>query len=160
MHQVRVQMRVLTTIAFYSPKQYFHALLASDGHGDLLLHKDDWLGGLNALRRELTDITENNNIMTQHAINRLRSDLSEEFSSMLRTEVTSVLNNVSLDLKEISKFRQNSLRTRKVAQAAQKVAQANQGGNLTPYDGIMKNFSLKDDHSGESISSKNKMRGL
>ena len=148
------QEQMFKKIASYTSKQYFHALLASDGHGDLLLHKDDWLGGLNALRRELTDITENNNIMTQHAINRLRGDLTEEFSSILRTEVTSVLNNVSLDLKEISKFRQNSLRTRKVAQAAQKVAQANQGGNLTPYDGIMKNFSLRDDNSGESIHSK------
>ena len=38
--------------------QYFHALLASDGHGDLLILKDDWQGGLNALKRELTDLTE------------------------------------------------------------------------------------------------------
>jgi len=123
--------------------QYFHALLDSDGHGDLLVNKDDWHGGVNALKKELTEITEANNLMTQRAIDNLRTELADEFSTMLRSEVTSVLNNVFLELKEMSKFRQTSMRTRKVSNAAQ--AAHSMGGNSTPFDGIRKNFISRDD---------------
>ncbi len=86
----------------------------------------------------------------------MRNDLTEEFASIIHTEVTSVLNNLSLELKEMSKFRQNSLRTRKVTNAAQKVAQTAHGGKLNLFDGIRKNVSVnKDDSSVESGSSSN-----
>jgi len=83
--------------------------------------------------------------MTQQAIDQLRSELSEDFGNMLHNEVTSVLNNVFLELKELSKFRQNSVRTRKVANAAQ--AAQSLGGNLTPFDGIRKNLISADSRS-------------
>ena len=130
-----------------SKNQYFHSLLDSDGHGDLLIQRDDWQGGLNALKKELTELTLGHNVMTQRAIDNLRSELTDEFSSMLQNEVTSVLNNVFLELKEMSKFRQVSMRTRKVANAAQ-AAQAMGGKIKTPFDGIKKN--IRDDRSNGS----------
>jgi len=51
--------------------QYFHALLASDGRGDLLVHKDDWQGGLNALKRKLTEMTVSNSEMTHHLFHQI-----------------------------------------------------------------------------------------
>jgi len=128
--------------------QYFHALLASDGHGDLLRHRDDWQGGLNALKKDLTEITEANNAATNRAIDQLRNELAEEFSAMLQNEVTSVLNNVFMELKEISKFRQPSIRTRKAANAAQ--AARVMGGNSTRFDGI-RITHLRDDKSSSSF---------
>ncbi len=127
--------------------RYFHALLASDGHGDLLRHRDDWQGGLNALKKELTEITLSNNEATQRAIDQLRHELSDEFNTMLQNEVSSVLTNVFMELKEISKFRQPSTRTRKAANAAQ--AARVMGGNNTPFDGIRINH-LRDDRSSAS----------
>jgi hypothetical protein len=117
--------------------QYFHALLASDGHGDLLRHRDDWQGGLNALKKELADITDANNTVTNRAIEQLRIDLAEEFSEMLQSEVTSVLNNVFIELKELSKYRQVSQRTRKATNAAKGARFL--GTNNSVFDGIRKN---------------------
>ena len=128
--------------------KYFHALLASDGHGDLLRHNNDWHGGLNALRLQLNEISETNNISTQRAIDQLKTELTEDFSAMLQSEVASVLNNVFLELKEMSKFRQASIRTRKAAHAAQ--AAQTIGGNSTPFDGIRKN-PMRDDRSAASF---------
>mmetsp|Transcript_5230 Transcript_5230/g.9965 ORF Transcript_5230/g.9965 Transcript_5230/m.9965 type:complete len:1602 (+) Transcript_5230:107-4912(+) len=128
---------------------YFHSLLDSDGHGDLLIQKDDWQGGLNALKKELTEIAAGNNTTTQRAMDNLRNELSEEFRAMIQNEVTSVLNNVFLELKEISKFRQMSIRTRKVANAAL-AAQAIGGNIKTPFDGIKKNIFRDDRSHGSS----------
>lgn len=127
--------------------KFFHALLASDGHGDLLQQRDDWQGGFNALKKELTEITETNNSATQRSIDQLRSELAEEFSTMLQNEVTSVLNNVFMEMKELSKFRQASMRTRKAANAAAQSAQIM--GVRTPFDGIRKNLQ-RDDRSTTS----------
>jgi flagellar basal body-associated protein FliL len=130
--------------------QFFHALLDSDGHGDLLKHRDDWQGGFNALKRELTEITEANNVMTQRAIDQLRREMTDEISSMLQNEVTSVLNNVFIELKEIGKFRQTSMRTRKVANAAH-AAQAMGSNTSTLFDVIRRNINSTDDRSAASL---------
>jgi F0F1-type ATP synthase membrane subunit b/b' len=118
--------------------QYFHVLLASDGHGDLLLHKDDWQGGINALKRELTELTETNNQMTQQAIAQLREELKEEVTLMMRNEVGAVLNEIFLEVKEISKSQRTGLLppSKKVLTAVQLLQ-----NNFTPNEGIQKNFA-------------------
>lgn len=83
--------------------QYFHALLASDGHGDLLINKEDWQGGLHALKRELTDLTEMNNQRTHQTIVQLKEELKQEVAIMMRNEVGAMLNDIFLEVKEISK---------------------------------------------------------
>ncbi len=121
--------------------QYFHALLASDGHGDLLVHKDDWQGGLNALKRELTELTEANNEMTNQTINQLREELKEEISIMMRNEVGIVLNDIFMEVKEISKAQRSGQLppSKKVFNAVQ-VMQKSYGiqKNFAPFDGIKK----------------------
>ena len=86
--------------------QYFHALLESDGHGDLQLSNEDWQGGLNALKRELVEVNESNYKRTQHRISQMRSELTEEIGIMIENEVSSVLNDIFLELKGISSLQQ------------------------------------------------------
>jgi hypothetical protein len=40
--------------------KWFHTLLEVDADGDLLVNKDDWQGGLNALRRNIEELSERN----------------------------------------------------------------------------------------------------
>ena len=115
--------------------QYFHALLASDGHGDLLFHKDDWQGGLNQMfKKDLADVSEASNKFTQQAIDELRAELTDEIRSLLHNEVTSVLNNVFLELKDLSNHHKSSFRTKKVNQAVQNLGY--QRRNNYVHDGI------------------------
>jgi len=131
--------------------QYFHALLASDGHGDLLFNRDDWQGGFNhMLKKDLADISEASNVFTQQAIEDLRAELTEEIRSLLNSEVTSVLNNVFLELKDLSNYRKTSLRTKKVNQAVQNLGQGHGRNNYIHHDGIRRihtpdSTSIQDD---------------
>jgi len=121
--------------------QYFHALLASDGHGDLLVHKDDWQGGLNALKRELTEMTVSNSEMTHQAINQLREELKAEISGMMRNEITTILNDIFVEVKEISKSQRTGPLppSKKVVSAVQAINGKFQK-NFHPFDGIQRNF--------------------
>ena len=128
--------------------QYFHALLASDGHGDLLVHKDDWQGGLNALKKELTELTINNSERTHQAIQELREELKEEVSIMIRNEIGVVLNEIFVEVKEISKVQRFSgggqVRTSKKVMNSLQQMQRNftaappPKSFSTPFDGIRK----------------------
>ena len=109
---------------------YFHTLLASDGHGDLLLSRGDWQGGLNLLKRELTEMIEANNEDTQRTIGELRSELVEEIGTM-----SSVLNDIAMEVKEISHMRQNSPAPRNTSVAVRAIQTI--GRNL-PFEGIRK----------------------
>lgn len=132
--------------------QHFHALLASDGHGDLLVHKDDWQGGLNALKRELTELTVSNNEMTQQTINQLREEMKDEIAIMIKNEVGAVLNEIFMEVKEISKLQRSgqvpATGTKKVLSAAVQQVQrnfttTNQKNNFAPFDGIRRTFLKK-----------------
>lgn len=129
--------------------QYFHALFESDGHGDLLVKKEDWQGGLNALKRELIEMNELNNENTHQSIEQLRSELIEEIGTMLKNDVTSILNDIFVEVKDIHQERRGNVpfRTRHVAtaravQAVQMLAQPFDGirKNLQPFDGIRRNL--------------------
>jgi len=89
--------------------QYFHALLASDGHGDLIMSsKGDWEGGLNLLKSELTEMSDANNEQTQRTIDQLRKELTEEIGTMLQNEVSSVLNDLVMEVKEMTHIQRQS----------------------------------------------------
>ena len=120
--------------------QYFHALLESDGHGDLQLSNEDWQGGLNALKRELVEVNESNYKRTQHRISQMRSELTEEIGIMIENEVSSVLNDIFLELKGISSLQQrigvaNGLTKLDDLQSVQSM-----GHHFSPFDGIRRNF--------------------
>lgn len=148
--------------------QYFHALLASDGHGDLLVHKDDWQGGLNALKKELTELTINNNERTQLAIQELRVELKEEVSIMIRNEIGAVLNEIFMEVKEISKVQRSSgggqVRTSKKVMNSLQQMQRNftaappPKSFSTPFDGIRKtlpNLSVLIGQDGNNNNQRN-----
>lgn len=115
-----------------SNNQYFHALLASDGHGDLLVHKDEWQGGLDRLKQELTELTETNNQMTHQAINQLREELREEVTLTMRKEVGAILKDILMEVKAVSKTnRANVPKGKKVLNVVQTMQK-----NFSPLDGI------------------------
>ena len=80
--------------------RYFHALLEADEDGDLLIHKDDWQGGLNALRRDLEELNTHSAELHHHAMDELKTDMDNNIIA-LRKEVVSMLQDVSRDLREM-----------------------------------------------------------
>lgn len=80
--------------------KYFHALLEADDDGDLVVSKDDWQGGLNALKGDLTDVSEANAMATLKAIDQMKLDIDNEISSM-RREMGSVLNELKSEIKAL-----------------------------------------------------------
>ena len=120
--------------------QYFHALLASDGHGELLVNKDDWQGGLNALKRELIEMVEESSEATQRSIKNLRVELSDEIESTLRNQVTSVLQDVHSEVKSLSKQRRQNTPLQKtgknVVNAVQTAHKIGRNMTVVPFEGI------------------------
>merc|ERR1740139_109572 len=55
-----------------SNSQYFHALLEADDHGDLLVHHEDWQGGLNALKTKINDLHEFYGCQTLNSIEKVK----------------------------------------------------------------------------------------
>jgi DNA repair exonuclease SbcCD ATPase subunit len=80
--------------------QYFHALLEADEDGDLLINKDDWEGGLNALKKDLEELNDETNEMNRRALEELRAEMNEDLSSF-RREVVGMLENLSEEMRQI-----------------------------------------------------------
>uniref|UniRef100_A0A7S4HP16 Ion transport domain-containing protein n=2 Tax=Odontella aurita TaxID=265563 RepID=A0A7S4HP16_9STRA len=80
--------------------KYFHALLEADADGDLVVSKDDWQGGLNALKSDLADISEANSMATLKAIDQLKLDIDQEITDM-RREMGSVLKEMKSEIQEL-----------------------------------------------------------
>ena len=125
--------------------QYFHALLASDGHGDLLVLKDDWQGGLNGLKREITELTISNNQMTQQAVNLLREELKDEVAIMIKNEVGVMLNEIFMEVKQISKIQRSghSPPSKEILSAMKQIPTKFKNTpkkNFAPFDGMRKTF--------------------
>lgn len=83
--------------------QFFHALLEADEDGDLLVNKDDWQGGLAALRKDLEDQTERETEVVRRGLEELRAELDNELSSF-RREITTALHDLSADLKHLKQL--------------------------------------------------------
>ena len=88
--------------------RYFHALLKSDSQGDLLVNNDDWQGGLNSLRRDISELNEQSNERTRQAINQMRNEIDNEIA-MLRSEVLQTLQSLSMDIKRLHRAQQAAL---------------------------------------------------
>jgi F0F1-type ATP synthase membrane subunit b/b' len=80
--------------------RYFHALLEADEDGDLLINKDDWEGGLNALKKDFEELTEETNEMNRRALEELRAEINEDLGSF-RREVVGMLENLSEEMRQI-----------------------------------------------------------
>jgi WD40 repeat protein len=116
--------------------QYFHALLEADEDGDLLINKDDWEGGLNALKKDLEDLNEEANEMNRHALEELRAELNDDIGSF-RREVVSMLENLSEELKQIKEVQSQggvTFNGKNVARAVKMVKQIGNKGIFRPRD--------------------------
>jgi hypothetical protein len=80
--------------------RYFHALLEADEDGDLLINKDDWQGGLNALRRDLEEMNAHGAELTHQAMADFKASIDNDIAA-LRREIVGMLQDVSNDMKEI-----------------------------------------------------------
>jgi len=85
-----------------SSTNYFHALLEADADGDLVVNKDDWQGGLNALKNELHSISETHAEVTLKAIEQLKLDFNNEIGQ-LRREVGAILEEVNSEVKALAR---------------------------------------------------------
>jgi hypothetical protein len=79
---------------------YFHALLEADASGDLLVNKDDWQGGLNALRKHLNHLQDESHDRTRQLMNQMRDDIDKEIISM-RNDIRYSMEMMNFELKRI-----------------------------------------------------------
>lgn len=82
--------------------KYFHALLEADADGDLLIHKEDWQGGLNALRRDMEHMITTTAESNQKALDQIKDVLEEDLSN-LKKQVVGMLQTISSDMKVLQK---------------------------------------------------------
>ena len=102
---------------------YFHALLEADEDGDLVLAKDDWQGGLNALRREMEELIQTSSEQQSKQLDQLKTEIDSEILS-LRKEVVSLLEDMASDVRNIRRLQSHggiTLNGRNVAKAVQAV---------------------------------------
>jgi hypothetical protein len=62
--------------------------------------KDDWQGGLNALRRNIEDLSESNLQSQQRSLEQVKAAIDSELSGFKR-EIASLLEDLSNDIKEL-----------------------------------------------------------
>lgn len=102
---------------------YFHALLEADADGDLLLSKEDWQGGLNALRKEMEELINTSSEQNQKTLDQFKTDIDTELSN-LRSEVLSVLEDMAGDIRNIRRLQSHdgiTLNGKNVAKAVKAV---------------------------------------
>ena len=114
--------------------RYFHALLEADEDGDLLIHKDDWQGGLNALRRDLEELNTHSAELHHHAMDELKADMENNIT-VLRKEMVSLLQDVSRDLKEMRRVQKEGGVTFNGSNVAKAVRAVKSMGNSGLFGG-------------------------
>jgi WD40 repeat protein len=115
---------------------YFHALLEADDDGDLLINKDDWEGGLNALKKDLEELNEEAKDMNRHALEELRSELNNDIGSF-RREVVGILENLAQEVRQIKEIQSQggvTFNGKHVARAVRMVKQIGKKGLFQPSD--------------------------
>jgi hypothetical protein len=80
--------------------KWFHVLLEVDAQDNLLVKKDDWEGGLNAVRRDLLGMEQRLIDQEQKIVERVKSELDDELRNF-KKEVLAALSGVSDDLKRL-----------------------------------------------------------
>jgi hypothetical protein len=81
---------------------YFHALLEADASGDLLVNKDDWQGGLNALRKHLNHLQDESHERTRQLMNQMRDDIDKEII-LMRNDIRHSIEMMNFELKRIQR---------------------------------------------------------
>ncbi|CAB9511665.1 WD domain, G-beta repeat [Seminavis robusta] len=102
---------------------YFHALFESDADGDLLLAKDDWQGGLNALRREMEELINATSERNQKQLEQFKTEIDSEING-LRRELVSLLEDMAGDVRSIRRLQSHdgiTLNGKNVAKAVKAV---------------------------------------
>lgn len=87
--------------------RFFHALLQADADGDLIVEDESWEGGLKALMGDIEESNEKHALSHQKAIENLKQEFDRELSAM-RTEMLSILRDLSDDIKTIKKAQTTS----------------------------------------------------
>jgi WD40 repeat protein len=116
--------------------QYFHALLEADEDGDLLINKEDWEGGLNALRKDLEDLNNDTNNMNRQALEELQCELTEDLNR-LRLEVMCALQGIAGEVQHIKTIQSQggvTFNGRNVARAVRIVKEIGKRGIFQPID--------------------------
>lgn len=114
---------------------YFHALLEADADGDLLLAKEDWQGGLNALRREMEDHINAASEQNQKSVDHFRMEMEAEMTSF-RKQVVSLLEDMAGDLRDIRRQQSHDgmiLNGRNVAKAVKAVKSIGRRGQKAVF---------------------------
>lgn len=83
--------------------RYFHAMLEADAAGDLLVNKDDWQGGLNALRRDINELNEIANEETRGLVNKVKGDLTNEILT-LQSDMSTALEDIANQIREVRRM--------------------------------------------------------
>jgi hypothetical protein len=80
--------------------RWFHTLLEVDADGDLLVNKDNWEGGLNALRRNIRDISQHDREIHHKHLQEVKADLDSKLA-VFKNKVISLLEELSSDIKQL-----------------------------------------------------------
>jgi len=113
--------------------KWFHILVETDAEGDLLVEREDWRGGLNALRREMEELEGRTRESHQKMIDQAKTEMNNEILGF-RKEVMSVLEDLSDDMKTLKELQSQGGITfsgKNVAKAVKAVKSIRrQGGTL------------------------------
>ena len=80
--------------------QWFHVLLEVDAKGDLLVDKQDWQGGLNALRHDMEVMSQQQRESNKQMLDQMRSDMESQLADF-KLQVIGLLNDLSEDVKRV-----------------------------------------------------------
>jgi WD40 repeat protein len=118
--------------------RWFHTLLEVDADGSLHVQTDDWEGGLNALRRDMEELSQANKQSYEKTLEHLKADLDSDIAKF-KEEVVSLLENLADDVKHLRKAQSQSIikfdpkqNMAKVVKAVRSVGR--QGGGISKSD--------------------------
>lgn len=82
--------------------RWFHCLLEVDSDGALLLGKQDWQGGLNALRKDLEELSLDSREQYEKGMLQMKNELYTELTAF-RKETLALLSNLTAEIQELKK---------------------------------------------------------
>ena len=83
-------------------------MLEVDADGSLQLQSDNWEGGMNALRRDMQELSGENKESYERSLNHVKNDLNSDIDTF-KKEVMSVLEDLMEDVKFLRKAQSESL---------------------------------------------------
>ena len=86
--------------------QWFHTLLESDSDGALKVIRDDWQGGLTAIRRDMADLDSTSRKNQERLFQQLKVDMESDLVSF-RKELMNVLENIHDEVKQLKQHQKD-----------------------------------------------------